>query len=89
MVQILAGNARKVSAVRFERINHDDAELGTKGVRHLAPKIIAKWNKQDESNNDEDNNEVSFQGKTENGSCLSNNFVKSEHENSHELHNIE
>ncbi|XP_019194425.1 PREDICTED: putative DUF21 domain-containing protein At3g13070, chloroplastic [Ipomoea nil] len=83
-LEILAGNARKVSAVRFERINHDDAELETKGVRHWAPKIIAKWNKQDESNN-----EVSFHGKTDNGNCLSNNFVKSEHKNSHDLHNVE
>jgi len=41
-VQILAGNARKVSAVRFERINNDEM-LETK-VTRMVPKIMKrKW----------------------------------------------
>ena len=40
-LQILAGNARKVSAVRFERVNQDD-ESETKEVTRLFPKIMKK-----------------------------------------------
>ncbi|PSR85293.1 DUF21 domain-containing protein [Actinidia chinensis var. chinensis] len=44
-LEILAGNARKVSAVRFERVNHDDATLESKEVTRLVPKIMKrKWN---------------------------------------------
>ena len=43
-MQILAGNARKVSAVRFERINNNDEMLETK-VTRMVPKIMKrKWN---------------------------------------------
>lgn len=50
MLQILAGNARKVSAVRFERINHSDAKLDTKEVTRLVPRIMKrKWPGRDES----------------------------------------
>lgn len=48
LVQILAGNARKVSAVRFERINNDDEMLETKEVTRLVPKIMKrKWSDED------------------------------------------
>nr|XP_027064436.1 putative DUF21 domain-containing protein At3g13070, chloroplastic isoform X1 [Coffea arabica] len=40
-LEILAGNARKVSAVRFERVNQDD-ESETKEVTRLFPKIMKK-----------------------------------------------
>jgi len=44
LVQILAGNARKVSAVRFERKNNNDEMLETK-VTRMVPKIMKrKWN---------------------------------------------
>ncbi|KAL2456642.1 protein of unknown function-containing protein [Forsythia ovata] len=44
-LEILAGNARKVSAVRFECINHDDA---ASEVTHLVPKIMKrKWSTDD------------------------------------------
>lgn len=48
-LEILAGNARKVSAVRFERINQeDDAALESKEVARLVPKIVKrKWNNGD------------------------------------------
>jgi hypothetical protein len=42
LVQILAGNARKVSAVRFERINNDETMMGTKEVTRLFPKIMKR-----------------------------------------------
>ncbi|RAL50383.1 hypothetical protein DM860_017664 [Cuscuta australis] len=87
-LEILAGNARKVSAVRFERINNDYVAVGSKGVKRLFPKVMAKWNIRDISNS-KDTNEVMGQGTTDRGSTQSNNGVISEHENSHDHHNIE
>lgn len=51
MVQILAGNARKVSAVRFERVSQDDAaDLEAKGLTRLVTKIMKKkWGGLDDS----------------------------------------
>ncbi|CAH9108016.1 unnamed protein product [Cuscuta europaea] len=83
-LEILAGNARKVSAVRFERISND-AELGTKVVKRLFPKIMAKWNKHDKPNS-EDTNEDRVQGSTYHGSPQSNTSVVPEHESSHDHH---
>ncbi|KAL0306280.1 UNVERIFIED_CONTAM: DUF21 domain-containing protein, chloroplastic [Sesamum radiatum] len=39
MPEILAGNARKVSAVRFERINNDEASVESKDVTRLLTKV--------------------------------------------------
>lgn len=53
-MQILAGNARKVSAVRFERINNDEANLEAKEVTRLVPKIMKrKWSSDDESDSND------------------------------------
>ncbi|XP_059444808.1 DUF21 domain-containing protein At1g55930, chloroplastic-like [Corylus avellana] len=41
-LEVLAGNARKVSAVRFERINNDETMMGTKEVTRLFPKIMKR-----------------------------------------------
>ena len=41
-MQILEGNARKVGAVRFERVNHDDSILEAKEVTRLVPKIMKR-----------------------------------------------
>lgn len=58
VVQILEGNARKVSIVRFKHINHDDA---ASEVTHLVPKIMkGKWSNTDYSDREEIN-EVPFQ----------------------------
>lgn len=58
VVQILEGNARKVSSVRFKHINHDDA---ASEVTHLVPKIMKrKWSNTDYSDREEIN-EVPFQ----------------------------
>ncbi|CAI9784102.1 unnamed protein product [Fraxinus pennsylvanica] len=57
-LEILAGNARKVSAIRFERINHDDA---ASEETHLVPKIMKrKWGSSEDSDRAEIN-EVPFQ----------------------------
>lgn len=54
LVQILAGNARKVSAVRFERIDNDETMLETKEVTRLFPKIMKrKWNSGEDSDSTE------------------------------------
>lgn len=55
LLQILAGNARKVSAVRFERINGDDETLGTKEVTRVFPKITKrKWSSDEDSDGAEE-----------------------------------
>ncbi|KAI3969513.1 hypothetical protein MKX01_020074 [Papaver californicum] len=41
-LEVLAGNARKVSAIRFERINNDDVKLETKEVTRLVPRITKR-----------------------------------------------
>lgn len=51
-VQILAGNARKVSAVRFERINNNDEMLETK-VTRMVPKIMKRKWRNDENTDDD------------------------------------
>lgn len=51
-MQILAGNARKVSAVRFERVNDDNVE-----VARLVPKVMKKkWSSNGESSSVENDN---------------------------------
>ncbi|CAK9166899.1 unnamed protein product [Ilex paraguariensis] len=51
-LEILAGNARKVSAVRFERVHHDAME--SKDVTRLVSKIMKrKSTSDDETNHDE------------------------------------
>lgn len=53
LLQILEGNARKVSAVRFERINSDDAAALETKVTRLVPKIMKrKWSSDAESDLD-------------------------------------
>ncbi|XP_026407193.1 DUF21 domain-containing protein At1g55930, chloroplastic-like [Papaver somniferum] len=41
-LEVLAGNARKVSAIRFECINNDDVKLETKEVTRLVPRITKR-----------------------------------------------
>ncbi|PSS06042.1 DUF21 domain-containing protein precursor [Actinidia chinensis var. chinensis] len=71
-LEILAGNARKVSAVRFERVNHDDATLESKEVTRLVHKIMKrKWS----------SSEIPYQKRAED---LSDGSVNSDHEYDHE-----
>ncbi|KAL8462303.1 hypothetical protein ACS0TY_033378 [Phlomoides rotata] len=58
-LEILAGNARKVSAVRFERINNDEASVGTKEIPRFMPKIRRrKSSSDDESDSSAEGDEV-------------------------------
>ncbi|KAL9667171.1 hypothetical protein QQ045_001520 [Rhodiola kirilowii] len=77
-LEILAGNARKVSAVRFERID-DEAELETKEVARIVPKIMRKWNNDEEDSERPGNgdDEHLYQKRPQNG--LSDCLVISEH----------
>lgn len=51
-LEILAGNARKVSAVRFERINDMDEASEARDVRSMVPKFVRKWSSDEESDGD-------------------------------------
>ncbi|KAL5729716.1 putative DUF21 domain-containing protein [Ranunculus cassubicifolius] len=52
-LEILAGNARKVSAVRFERINQSESKLETKQVTRVVPRIMKRRGRDDRSDSDE------------------------------------
>lgn len=65
MVQILAGNCRKVSAVRFTRIDHDSA-TETKDITRMVPRIWRRKSKDDENSDQSDDEKVN-QG-SQNGS---------------------
>lgn len=80
-MQILAGNARKVSAIRFERLNSDIIELETQGVARLVPKIMKRrWS------NDEDTDTVDYTDSIQKGSNTSDSdtHVNAEHEYDHQ-----
>ncbi|KAL9403963.1 hypothetical protein Peur_000935 [Populus x canadensis] len=84
-LEILAGNARKVSAVRFEQINNGEALLEANEVTRLVPRIMKrKWSSDEESDGsdyDEDD-EDSFQKRPEHS--LSDSNVIAEHEEDNE-----
>lgn len=84
-MQILAGNARKVSAVRFERISNGDVMVDAKELTRLAPKMVKKrkWNNDEESDGSEYDDD-SFQERPEHS--LSDSNVIAEHEDDNESH---
>ncbi|KAL4379802.1 hypothetical protein GQ457_02G037210 [Hibiscus cannabinus] len=63
-LEILAGNARKVSAVRFERINEEEL-LDATAVTPMVPKIMKKKWSSDEDSNNSDRDEDTFEKKQE------------------------
>ncbi|CAA3013137.1 putative DUF21 domain-containing protein At3g13070, chloroplastic [Olea europaea var. sylvestris] len=75
-LEVLAGNARKVSAIRFERINHDDA---ASEVTRLVPKIMKRSSTEDLDR--PEINEVPFQEIADKPG-FSNNYVNSVQEDS-------
>ncbi|KAL0000627.1 hypothetical protein SO802_014408 [Lithocarpus litseifolius] len=78
-LEILAGNARKVSAVRFERIDNDETMLETKEVTRLFPKIMKrKWNSGEDSDSTEYDDDSSPR-RPEDGLPI-------EHEDDHDSH---
>ncbi|CAL5406853.1 unnamed protein product [Camellia sinensis] len=81
-LEILAGNARKVSAARFERVNHDEAKSKAKEVTRMFPKIMKrKWSSNEDSDKT-DYDEDSYQKRAEND--LSDGYIINEHELEHE-----
>ncbi|KAL9366839.1 hypothetical protein Peur_038038 [Populus x canadensis] len=84
-LEILAGNARKVSAVRFEQISNGEALLEANEVTRLVPRIMKrKWSSDEDSDGsdyDEDD-EDSFQKRPEHS--LSDSNVIAEHEEDNE-----
>ncbi|KAM7495629.1 hypothetical protein LguiB_030238 [Lonicera macranthoides] len=79
-LEILAGNARKVSAIRFECINHEDATSDMK-VTRLVPKIV-KRKSNDDNSYKTDYEEASFQRSTKDD-LSDDSYVTAEHEYSH------
>lgn len=60
-LEILAGNARKVSAVRFERVEHGDMRLEAKEVAPFFPKIMKRSRPRGEGSDRSYNHENHFQ----------------------------
>lgn len=86
-MQILAGNARKVSAARFERINHDDdSKLEAKEVTRVVPKIVKrKWSNSDDESDSETSkyeDDYAYSKKIEDNT--SDGHVTAEHEDFHD-----
>ncbi|PPR80231.1 hypothetical protein GOBAR_AA40482 [Gossypium barbadense] len=82
---ILAGNARKVSAVRFERVNNEEALLDAMTVTPMVPKIMKKWSKDEDSNNGK-HNEDTFENKQEDN-LLDDHYVIADHKEDNESSN--
>ncbi|KAK3427486.1 hypothetical protein EUGRSUZ_F03700 [Eucalyptus grandis] len=59
-LEILEGNARKVSAVRFDRINSDDAAALETKVTRLVPKIMKRRSSSDDESDWDKNDEDPF-----------------------------
>lgn len=59
-VQILAGNARKVSAVRFERVENGDTRLEAKEVAPSLAKIMKRSRPRGENSDRFYNHEINF-----------------------------
>lgn len=77
-MQILAGNARKVSAVRFERINNDESSVGTKEI----PRFMPKFRRRKSSSDDESDSSPE-------GDDMSNDYVMSvQGDNTDQVSNI-
>lgn len=89
MVQILAGNARKVSAVRFERVSQDDAaDLEGKGLTRLVTKIMKKkWGGLEDSETNKKGSEDEVQANEVALDLGTDDFVITEHvDNNHDDH---
>ncbi|XP_006346158.1 putative DUF21 domain-containing protein At3g13070, chloroplastic isoform X1 [Solanum tuberosum] len=84
-LEILAGNARKVSAVRFERIN-DDVEVETSEVTRLVPKIMTRKRKSNGGSDRSNHDEISFMERRDEDDN-SNNFVIAEREDNLDVAN--
>ncbi|KAK3009968.1 hypothetical protein RJ639_012360, partial [Escallonia herrerae] len=82
VLMILAGNARKVSAVRFEQVNYDDATSDTKEVTRWFSKIMKRKWSSEASSDRTDHDKESFQKRAEDD--LPDHHVIAEHEDNPE-----
>ncbi|KAL7185146.1 hypothetical protein ACSBR2_027140 [Camellia fascicularis] len=85
-LEILAGNARKVSAARFERANHDEAKSEAKEVTRMFPKIMKRKWSSNEDLDKTDYDEDSYQKRAEND--LSDGYIINEHEHEHDREHL-
>ncbi|GMJ11549.1 hypothetical protein like AT1G55930 [Hibiscus trionum] len=76
-LEILAGNARKVSAVRFERIKDEEALLDTTAVTPTIPKIMKRKRSNDEESNNSNHSEDAFRKRQEDD--LSDPYITADH----------
>lgn len=83
-LEILAGNARKVSAARFERINDDDTTLETKELTRFFPKIMKKQWSSDEDSDRTGLDEEQLEKRQEDCN-LGDAYVITEHEDDHDI----
>ncbi|XP_057452747.1 putative DUF21 domain-containing protein At3g13070, chloroplastic [Lotus japonicus] len=76
-LEILAGNARKVSVVRFERVNNGDEMSETKEVTRLVPKIMKrrKWSSDEDSEDDAEYDGEAASAKRLHDDAISSEFV--------------
>ncbi|PPE00459.1 hypothetical protein GOBAR_DD02509 [Gossypium barbadense] len=77
-LEILAGNARKVSAVRFECINNEEFLLDTMEVTPKVPKIMKSKRSNDEDSNNGNNGEEDAFGKRQEDD-LSDHYITADH----------
>ncbi|MBA0756189.1 hypothetical protein Gogos_019788, partial [Gossypium gossypioides] len=77
-LEILAGNARKVSAVRFECINNEEFLLDTMEVTPKVPKIMKRKRSNDEDSNNGNNGEEDAFGKRKEDD-LSDHYITADH----------
>ncbi|TYJ01467.1 hypothetical protein E1A91_A13G155700v1 [Gossypium mustelinum] len=77
-LKILAGNARKVSAVRFECINNEEFLLDTMEVTPKVPKIMKRKRSNDEDSNNGNNGEEDAFGKRQEDD-LSDHYITADH----------
>ncbi|XP_059661211.1 putative DUF21 domain-containing protein At3g13070, chloroplastic [Cornus florida] len=83
-LEILAGNCRKVSAVRFECINQDSTKEA-KEVTRLVPRIWKRKSRNDEDSDMSDDEKV-YQQKPNDG--ISHDHVNAEHEVDNDIINL-
>ncbi|MBA0668313.1 hypothetical protein Goklo_001241, partial [Gossypium klotzschianum] len=77
-LEILAGNARKVSAVRFKCINNEEFLLDTMEVTPKVPKIMKRKRSNDEDSNNGNNGEEDAFGKRQEDD-LSDHYITADH----------
>ncbi|XVF70820.1 hypothetical protein PTKIN_Ptkin11bG0192500 [Pterospermum kingtungense] len=84
-LEILAGNARKVSAVRFERINNGEELLDATGVTPMIPKIMKRKRSSDEDSSNGNHDEDTFEKRQED--YISDHYVNADYKEDNESPN--